>query len=474
MYESWQTNYNEIKEDIERFERMDSGEKSFFFDVHTIESIFDFFTDKYQFDKAEKILSIGILQHPNATSLKVKQAIILMEKGDDKNAVQLLQNLSKIETSNPEVYLNLGLLYLRNDHTEEAETCFTHALEIAFDDREEILLDIGVFFNQQEAFKKAIQFLKPACNEYPENENLLFELAYAYDKEFDFNNGLNTYLKVIDLNPFSENAWYNLGILYTKDNEFEKAINCYDYALAIMPDHGEALFNKANALVSLNKPAEAIDCYIEYISLGFDTVLPYHYIADCLEQMGQAEESLRYYRLTTTKTPDYMPAWLNYLATLINREMVEEAIEASTVALNHHHDIGELWYLRARALLLNNDKKQAQKAFEMALEDDPDSLRNLYELYQLKIELNPKASGFDFLKKWKQKYPESPAVHYLFCAHYLLEERNLNKAVHYLDLALEADPGIDLFLDLFPKVEKMIKKSKKLSQVIDKHLNHEL
>lgn len=473
MHDSRQTNYNEIKSEIERFEMMEKGQKNFFFDVHIIEEIFDFYTDKFQYEKAEKVINIGIHQHPNATALQVKQAIVLMEKGEDERAMYLLQNLSHLESSNSEVYLNLGLVYLRNDYILEAEENFRKALEISSEDREYILLDIGIFFNQHEVYTKAIEFLKPACIEFKENENLIFELAYAYDKEYDLINGIETYEKVIVLNPFSENAWYNLGILHAKSDNLEMANECYDFALAIYPEHGEAIFNKANALVGLHKLEEALDYYFDYISMGYEPTLPYHYIADSLEQMNRTEDSLRYYRLVTNKFPQYMPAWLNYLATLVNKEMVEEALEASVEVLKYHSDYGEMWYLRGRVLLLNHNLTEALDAFEKAFEDDPDSLRNIYELYELKLALQPKLKREELLEEWHNLYPTSPAVHYMYCAHYLMEDRNITRAVTHLDFALEEDPNIELFLSLFPKAKSMIKKSKKLSRIIDKHFDYE-
>ena len=168
-----------------------------------------------------------------------------------------------------------------------------------------------------------------------------------------------------------------------------------------------------------------------------------------------------------------MPAWLNYLATLINKEMIKEGLKASIRALKHHADFGEIWYLRGRVLLLNHNLSDAYIAFEKAFEDDPDSLRNIYELYELKRVLEPKLNGKNILEEWQALYPNSPAVHYLFCAHYLMEERNITKAVFHLDQALEEDPGIDVFLSLFPKAERMIKKSKKLSRIIKKHFDNE-
>jgi tetratricopeptide (TPR) repeat protein len=474
MHESWQTNYNDIKEEIERFELMETGEKTFYFDVHTIENIFDFYADKFQFDKAERVLKIGIHQHPDATSLQVKQAIILMEKGDDPMAIRIMERLIKVEQSNPEMFLNLGLAYLRNNRISESVKCFRRSLEQAFDEREDVLLDIAIYLNQQDQYKHTISFLHPGCKAYPHNESLLFELAYAYDKEGDVIKGRETYEQLLGINPFSENAWYNLGILFIKDEDYENALACYDYTLALNPEHAEALFNKANSLVSMGKPLEAIDYYIEYISFGYDHLLPYHYIADCYDQEGHGDLALRFYRLTVQSDAMYMPAWLNYLAHLINNALVDEARTASKTALEHHPEIGEIWYLRARVLLLDGDFEGALPALQFCFEDDPDSLRNIFELYQVQKTVSPRKKPQRMIKNWLKAYPDSPAVHYLATSFYLLEERDLNKAAFHLEIALSENAGeYDFFIDLFPKIAKMISKSKKLASILNNNPPYE-
>jgi len=475
MHESWQTNYNDIKEEIERFELMESGVKTFYFDVHTIENIFDFYTDKFQYDKAEKVLKIGIHQHPDSTSLQVKKAIILMEKGDDPMAIRLMERLIKFEQSNPEIFLHLGLAYLRNNRITESIKFFKLALEQAFEDGEDILLDIAIYLNQQDQYKHTISFLNEGCETYPDSESLLFELAYAYDKEGNVVKGQETYQRLLDINPFSENAWYNLGILYIKNEDYKNAIVCYDYTLALNPEHAEALFNKANSLVSLGNLLEAIDYYIEYISFGYDHLLPYHYIADCYDQEGNHDMALRFYRLTVKSDPLYLPGWLNYLAHLINNTIIEEAITASSQAIKHLPQIGEIWYLRARVLLLNGDFEGALPALQFCFEDDPDSLRNIYELFQVKKVVSPRKKPEKMIKDWLKSYPDSAAVHYLATSFYLLEERDLKKASHHLEIALNENiSDYDFFIEIFPKIPKMISKSKKLARILNKYSSYEL
>ena len=474
MHESWQTNHNEIKEDVERFEQMESGDKEFYFDVHSIENIFDFYADKNQFERAERVLEIGFRQHPNSTSLLAKQSIILMERGEDQQAISLMESLVNLEQSNPEFFLNLGWVYLRNGFVEKGIDCFKKTLEVAVEEHEDYLLDIALYLNQSDFFESTIIFLEQECDQYPNNENLLFELAFAYDKEGNIEKGMKTYNTLLEINPFSDNAWYNLGILFIKNKELDLAISCYDYALAISPSHAEALFNKGNALVHLGRYQEAFDCYIDYISYGYDVILAYHYLADCLEQMEAIDEALRFYRIAVETDPGYIPAWLGYLSMLINHEKTDEALNVSQKALETLTDYSEFHYLRARALLLIDDLKGARKSFEFSLDLDPENLRTVVELFHLRLAMSRRTKSVNVWKKWLKKYPESAAMHYLGSALCMQESNDLKQAAIYLNYAVETDPeSYELFIELFPGVEEIVLNNKKLNNIIINNFDYE-
>ncbi|MDG5800067.1 tetratricopeptide repeat protein [Marinilabiliaceae bacterium ANBcel2] len=469
MQEPEYSNYNRMKKEIERFELMEKGEHSFYFDVHTIENIFNFYSEKLQFDKAEKILSIGMQQHPQATSLYSKKAILLMEKGEDKKAIHLMENLTKFDKSNTEVFLNLGLIYLRNKRVKDAQNCFDQALDTTPSEKENILLDLSSALNLSLNYSLSVKYLEKFYKEFPGNENILFELAYAYDRAFQTNKSIKVYNHLLDLNPYSENAWYNLGIIYNKTGETKKAIDCYNYTLTINPGHAEALINKGNASIILEKIEEALDCYFEYIAYGHDPTFVYHYIADCYVLNENDEKARAFFDLAVKVGEDFIDVWLGYISFLIKIDDSKAAVNIAEKALEIHDewDTGELTYLKARALLIDGKLYRANKAFEKCIEMDEDNLKFFFDACQVKIAANPESEKDDIIYEWLENYPDSSAVNYLAAAYYLIDSRNLTIAIKYLDKALSKDKySFDFFLELFPSIERMIKKSKKLDRLV--------
>ena len=473
MHNPQQTDHNEMTEDVKRFEQMEDGHTEYYFDVQSIENIFDFYAENDDLEKAERVLQLGIKIHPGSVSLLMKQAIILLEKGNDKTAISILNGLAELEQSNPDILFNLGWAYLKIDDITTAVSYFNKTLNIADDEYEDFLLDIALFLNQSDEYTHTIDFLESGCIKCPDNENLLFELAYAYDKEDNIKEGLNTYKRLLDINPFSENAWYNLGILYIREEDYVNAIKCYDYALAINPSHAEALFNKANALVNLGELRNALDCYIDYVSFGYDVILAYHYIADCLEQMGFYELALRFFRIIVKTDSSYMPAWLGYIALLINRNHVKEALSASAKALLTEGSFPEFMYLRANALLLADKPVNALKWFSKSIINDLDNLRNIFEWLEVKKMLNPLEESTSHIDEWLQNYPDSSAVNYAAAAIAIQESKDSKLAACFLETALQKAPeNFDYFLDIF-SISDDIFEDDVLNSIITKYTDYE-
>ena len=111
--------------------------------------------------------------------------------------------------------------------------------------------------------------------------------------------------------------------------------------------------------------------------------------------------------------------------------------------------------------------KEAAKALHEAFTGEPDNLRNLFELYFVQRKLSPRKDPFKMIEKWLREYPASPAALYRSC---LLPYRQQADAYGYQtpegSLGRESS-DYELFLELFPTMENMIKKSKRLSALVN-------
>jgi tetratricopeptide (TPR) repeat protein len=473
MYESWSAHFNEVKEAVERFEKMEYRGQEFFFDVHSIENIFDFYIDKLQFNKAERIIEIGIRQHPEAPVLRVKQAIIFIENGRLSKAATLLENLLQIEKSNAEVYLNLGYVYLRDGQNEKAISIFEEGFRYAFGDEDEVLLDVILYLNQFHEYQAAIDILEQRRALFPTNENLLFELAYAYDKVDDDEKAYNTYQQVLDVNPWSDNAWYNSGITLVKMGDLARANDAFDLCLAINPEHAQAHFNKGNSLAQQNRYQEALESYLECISYDIFQSRCLHYIADCWIQLGNSTMADNFFELATRIDPMDIDAWESYARFFMEQQEPESVRGVIKMAMKEKEmmedsELGMFYHLKAQSYVLDEEWDLSKKFFVKAILSNRRDLRHLIALYKLSKALNPNYNIELFLDEYNTKFHETASFHYFLGAYHILISEDFDQAINLLTEALNYAPGyIEELMEVFPGIESACNESPELTEFIE-------
>ncbi len=454
MQDFLHANHDDVLEAVERFERMISTEKEVYFDVHQVENIFEFYLEKSLIDQAEQILSIGLRQHPQSTSLLVKKATFLADDNQIEEALLLLERVAPIESTNYEVFITLGWIMLQKNEINTAVKHFRRAADMSFEDEEEILLEISYNLNQAEVYSEAVLFLNKLVSKYPKNENALFELAFALDKVGERKKSIATYEQLLKLDPFSENAWYNIGILYNKEERYLEASKAYDFTIAINPLHGEAFFNKGNSLAHSGCFREALDAYLEHITLSKDLVLTYQYIADCWEQMGNYDMAIRFYKLVTKELPESGDAWYGIGTAMMEKEDFKGGLQAIDQAISINPLNADYWFAHARGLFELDKADDAARSLENGLNIDPEEITGWIELLKLKMALDPIFELKDFLVEITDRYPDVAAIYYLAV---IIWHKHLNdtpKAIQALSQALALNT--DLLPALLEEVPELV------------------
>ncbi|MGE5449293.1 MAG: tetratricopeptide repeat protein, partial [Bacteroidales bacterium] len=227
---------DDFQEAIARFNEMIDHKGSIYFDVFEWEGIIDHFLEEGDFMLAQKALDSGLAIHPNAISLQIKNAQLLLNEEKPDECLDLLHYIEKIDGNNPEIYLTKGAAYNLQGNFKKAVKAFEHALRMPIDDLDETLYNIGISFGQTGETYLAIKYLEKAYQNNPKNEIVLYELGYYYDRDSQFEKSIEFYNKYLDIDPFNHSVWYNIGITYNRMGKFDKAIEAYDYALALNED----------------------------------------------------------------------------------------------------------------------------------------------------------------------------------------------------------------------------------------------
>ena len=164
----------------------------------------------------------------NKENLDVNQLLNLAYKAiqvkNFDNAKNLFEKIISINKNIPEVYNNLGSIYLNSNNFKKAIECFNKSISLN------------------------PKFSAAFCN-----------LGIAYYKTGDFKSSEINYIKSISLDKKNIVSHFNLGNLYKDKNDISNAEKYYNFALDLKPDMLQAytnlffIYNRSNQFEKLGE-----------------------------------------------------------------------------------------------------------------------------------------------------------------------------------------------------------------------------
>jgi tetratricopeptide (TPR) repeat protein len=420
---------------VKRYKKMLSEQRVEFFDVADFEYITDHYIDKNQLTNALQACEIALSQHPHSIIVKIKKAQVLVSQTKIDKALSLLKLISEVESTNPEILLMLGTCYhLKGEHDKGFEY-FTMVEEYSFEEKDELMHNVGSTYIQSGDFKNAVIFLEKAYAANPRNETVLYDLAFCCDKAGDDNRSILLYNKYLDLDPYSESAWYNLGIIYTRIEEYNKAIEAYDFALAINERYSSALYNKANTLSAAERYEEALTCYLEYLKIDKDSTDVQLYIAECYLQLEDFTNALEHYKTAIQLYAKNADAWYGAGIVLMIEDRLPESLVFLKKALKIDDQCADYWNAFAKVNALLDKYEEALIAFQKCIELEKNNYEFWLSYADFYYQYDQQALAIQTLIDADKISGDCAPIHYKLTG-YLLEDNEEQLAKFYFKKAL--------------------------------------
>jgi tetratricopeptide (TPR) repeat protein len=446
----WFFEEEELLGAVERFEEMLNNSTHCFFDVYELEGIINYFIDHNNFSKAATAAEYGYQLFPASTVIQLKIAQLLLDRGKLSESMTILNRLEQIEGSNYEVFILKGTAFNMLGKVTEAQMQFDKAVSLTEDNKDEVLYNIGLTFEERQEYDTAIQYFLKAYELDSNNIVILYDLAYCFEKTDNLKESIGYYEKYLDEDPFSDNAWFNIGTIYSRTSDTEKALEAFDYAIAINENFGSAYFNKGNILSNLEKYSEALDCYLDFIKLEENNVLALCYIGECYEKLKKYDEAEFYFQKAVTIDPNSSDAWYGRGIVKMHIGNLDESMLYITTALDLKENNTEYMYALGLVHFRKNEMEKSLELFQKVIEIDPtDCEAWLYysEVYQAKGDLT---KAIDILNMASDQNTDNPYILIRLAAYHLLSG-NLKKGSRFIDKAMSLEPGsVDDLFEFYP------------------------
>ncbi|SFT52148.1 Tetratricopeptide repeat-containing protein [Lishizhenia tianjinensis] len=373
MYEEEEEYFSEreFNEDLNAFNAMYRKDDFRFMDSDRLEALIDHFIISSNYKKAKWGVEMALSHFPFNTMFLLRKAQILSANGELKEALEILNELEKMDPTNLELVLTKASSFSQLRDSKNAIRYFNLALELADDmEKDEIYLDLAMEYNNVKDYKSAVKILKRAIAENPKNEVAVYEIAFCYDQLGEYKKAIKCFKDYIDENPYSFTAWYNLANAYLKVDNFEKAIWAYDYSIIINDDFPPAYFNLGNAYLSSSKPRKALECFEKCLEVEGEDALILSYMGECYEDLGELNLAMNCYNRSAILNPQLPEAWLGMGIVNDLEGKAEEAIKLVTKAIDLAPDNASFYHVLAGILEKEERMEDALEVYEKGVKLD--------------------------------------------------------------------------------------------------------
>lgn len=417
----WLFEEDELLESIRRFEEMQKKNAHYFFDVHELENIINYYFDLNNYTQASLAAEYALNLYPESTSIQLKFAHHLIYSGKIEDSLPLLDYIEKIESSNYEVYVLKGTALNLMDKTTEARLYFDKAVKLSADNKDEVLYNIGISFEDRGQFEIALTYFKEAYKQNSENISVLYDLAYSSERAGLLEDSILYYNKYLDEDPFSENVWYNLAIVYTLLGKVEVALQAYDYAIALNEGFSSSYYNKGNLLFNEERYEESLNVYLEFLELEPQNVEIYNYIGECYIKLNNNDDAILYLRKGLEINPLSPDLRHNLANAYSNKGNLDMALENVQLALKNDRTNTQYLFTLATILYKKENYIQAINTIRLITELDP-SDEDAWMFYsEILVENKQLDDAIKALIKALGYINESSVINYRIGSYYMLK-----------------------------------------------------
>lgn len=449
---------------ISKYESMLKRGVNDYFDVEEIEQVVEYYLDVNQNGKALKAVNYAFQLHPNALHLMVKKAQIHLKNKNPHRALQSLQGVESIESSNTEIYLTKGHSHLLLGNLVESQDYYNQALSMVDDEGEllDILQNIAQTLQFSDLYEEAIRYLLQAYKLDKENLMVLYDLAFCYDRSDNPEKSIVYYNRYLKVEPYSEHIWYSLGKLYNDGGQIDKAIESYEMAVAINPEYTDAIYELAVLLEDNHQCEKAIKYYREYLLHEPGSAEIYLFIGNCYVQMDKFEQAIESYKKSLQIESNNPELYYVISNVLYQKENYWDALfyaKRATI-LDESDSRFQVLYGKINSRL--KMYKESSKAFYKAVELKPELLHHWILLTDELISEKRYDKALKYLSDSMEFHSNSAIVLFRMAALYYKTDK-LRRSVNYFKKAVALDKKrYEEFFIICPEA----KRSKEIKEVL--------
>lgn len=181
----------------------------------------------------------------------------LSKKGQFMLAIPHYQAVLKLQPTDRDAMINMGLTLLNIEKPSDATVYFNRVLEITPDDSQALRLS-GYAMAAMEKYEQAVQYYDRALKKDTSNAEIHFLMGVTYNALAKQTLAVHHYQKAIELKPENTQACINLGNIYYRSGRMDLAEKIYLYAFRYKPNNPDVLSKLGAVALSFGQTDRAL------------------------------------------------------------------------------------------------------------------------------------------------------------------------------------------------------------------------
>ncbi|MGE7112242.1 tetratricopeptide repeat protein [Lysinibacillus sp. NPDC047702] len=277
--------------------------------------------------EADRVLEHLQFLFPDEAQLKIDRANVLMELGDEDEALDLLLEIEETSPEYPQALLVLADYYQMQGLFEVAEKRINEALAILPDEpllhfaKAELLFETGRFLEAARLYEE----LNAQQGEFA-GVSLLERLAEVYRAGAAYETALEYYLAALE-DEVKPDILFGAAYSAFQSQKYEMAIKQLEELKELDPDYFSAYLLLAESYAMTDDNKKAYSAILEGLKRDeYDKSL-YLFAGKMALKNGLQAEAEQYLREAIALDPEYMEAVLVLISLLAQQERFEDVIE---------------------------------------------------------------------------------------------------------------------------------------------------
>lgn len=237
------------------------------------------------------------------------------------------------------------------------------------------------YYENKNQKERAKQILLKNIQKFPESYAFHKKLAKEYENNKETEKAEYEYIKIIELKPKNYENYIKLANIYIQNDKSNYAINLLKELLKDKPDLKEASILLGETLYNNELFKEAINVYQDALKYNPSEYMLYYELGMTYTRLNDFKNAKEYYKRAATINSTLNIANLNLGQISLLFKDYEEAEKyfMKCIEIEDEKVQSQAYYYLAKIKLMNNQKDLAIQYANIAIEINPNIIRNMEE-----------------------------------------------------------------------------------------------